>query len=228
MFPMMFAVVYLSSKLGQVSGRGLFDVIRHRYPGWLGYAVLGGVLIGNTCEAAADIGGTAAAVNILVPIPIPGIAVICTAAIPAVQILGSYDLIRRIFRWLALSLFAYIVAAVLSKPKLGEILRGTLIPHIAFNKESLSFLVAIIGTSLSAYLFTWQSNVEIEEEKEQGRTRLAQRVGATDEELRNSRRDILWGMFFANVVMYFIMLSTGALFMQARPTLRPRQTRRRH
>lgn len=211
-FPMMFAVVYLSSKLGQVAGKGLFDVIRDRYRAWVTYAVLIGVLIGNTCEAAADIGGIAAAVNILVPIPVPWIAVIATICIVALQIWGSYELIRGIFRWLALSLFAYIVAALLSRPQLVETLKGTFVPHIAFNRESLSLLVAIIGTSLSAYIYTWQSNVEVEEEVQMGRTHLSQRKGATAEELRQSRRDILWGMLFANVVMYFIMLSTSALF----------------
>ena len=174
--------------------------------------MLVGVLIGNTCEAAADIGGMAAAVNIFVPVPIPWIAVVATASILALQIWGSYDLIRSIFRWLALSLFAYIIAAVLSRPHWGEVLKGTLLPRIAFNRESLSLLVAIIGTSLSAYIYTWQSNVEVEEEVEMGRTRLAQRQGATAEELRQSRRDIVWGMLFANVVMYFIILSRSALF----------------
>jgi Mn2+/Fe2+ NRAMP family transporter len=210
--PMMFVVVYLSSKLGQVSGKGLFDAIRHRYAAWVTYCVLIGVLIGNTCEAAADIGGIAAAVNVLVAVPVPWIAVIATCAIVGFQIWGSYKLIRSIFRWLALSLFAYIAAAVLSRPNLREVALGTLIPHIAFNRESLSILVAIIGTSLSAYIFTWQSNVEVEEEIDKGRTKLSERIGATDEELGQSRRDILWGMLFANVVMYFIMLSTSALY----------------
>lgn len=212
MFPMMFAVVYLSSKLGQVSGKGLFGVIKDHYPRWVLYAALIGVLIGNTFEAAADIGGMAAAVNVLVPIALPWIAVPTTLAILALQIWGSYTLIRNIFRWLALTLLAYIVSAILSKPDLMEIIQGTFIPHLEFNKDSLSLLVAIIGTSLSAYLFTWQSNVEVEEELQMGRTRLWQRKGATDAELRSSRRDILWGMFFANLVMYFIMLATGALF----------------
>jgi Mn2+/Fe2+ NRAMP family transporter len=125
---------------------------------------------------------------------------------------GAYELIRGIFRWLALSLFAYIVAALLSRPQLVETLKGTFVPQIAFNKESLSLLVAIIGTSLSAYIYTWQSNVEVEEEVEMGRTHLSQRKGATIQELRQSRRDILWGMLFANIVMYFIMLSTSVLF----------------
>jgi Mn2+/Fe2+ NRAMP family transporter len=100
----------------------------------------------------------------------------------ALQIWGSYELIRNTFRWLALALLAYVGAAVLAKPDLGEVLKGTFIPKIEFTREFLSMLVAVIGTTLSAYLYTWQSNVEVEEEIAQGRTTVEARKGATDEE----------------------------------------------
>ena len=209
-FPMMFAVVYLSSKLGQVAGKGLFDVIRDHYPKWILQCTLIGVLIGNTIEAGADIGAMAAAINIFLPVPIVWIVVPTTAAILCLQIWGSYTLIRNIFRWLALVLLAYIGSALLAKPDLGPVLRGTFIPTIQFTEEFLSILVAVIGTTLSAYLYTWQSNQEVEEEIAKGRTRLSQRKGATDEELRHSQWDVLSGMFFSNVVMYFIILSTAS------------------
>ena len=160
-FPMMFAVVYLSAKLGQVSGKGLFEVIRDHYPGWILRYALVGVLIGNTIEAGADIGAMAAAINIFVPIPVPWIVVPTALSILALQIWGSYTLIRNIFRWLALVLLAYIGSALLAKPELGPVLRGTFIPTIHFIQEFLSILVAVIGTTLSAYLYTWQSNQEV-------------------------------------------------------------------
>ncbi|MER8799067.1 Nramp family divalent metal transporter [Mesorhizobium sp. M0018] len=213
--PMMYAVVYLSSKLGQVSGRGLFHVIKDFYPRWLLWSVLLGVLVGNTIEAAADLGGMAAAINIFVPLPIPLIVLFVAALIFALQVFGSYTLIRNIFRWLALALLAYVGAAILAKPDAAAVLRGTLLPRIEFNREFLSILVAIIGTTLSAYLYTWQSNEEVEEEIAQGRTTLSQRKGATESELRRSRRDILIGMMFSNLIMYFIILSTGATLYKA-------------
>jgi NRAMP (natural resistance-associated macrophage protein)-like metal ion transporter len=214
-FPMMFTVVYLSSKLGQVSGRGLFQVIRDYMPRWVLYATLIGVMLGNTIEAAADLGGMAAAINLFVPLPIPLIVIPIGLIILALQIWGSYTLIRNIFRWLALSLLAYVVAAVLAKPDPMQVLRGTFIPTIQFNREFLSILVAIIGTTLSAYLYTWQSNEEVEEEIAQGRTTVEERKGATREELRQSRRDILWGMAFSNIIMYFIILATGSTLYPA-------------
>ena len=214
-FPMMFAVVYLSSKLGQVTGKGLFAVIRDHYSRWLLHTVLAGVVIGNTFEAAADIGGMAAAINVLVPIPIGWIIVPVTGMILALQIWGSYTLIRNIFRWLALSLLAYVGSAIVAKPDLIETLRGTFIPTVQFNREFLSILVAIIGTSLSAYLYTWQSNEEVEEEIAKGKTELSQRQGASRRELKRTSWDIVSGMFFSNVVMYFIILCTGATLFKA-------------
>lgn len=217
-FPMMFAVVYLSSKLGQVSGKGLFHVIRENYPKWILWPALIGVLIGNTIEAAADLGGMAAALNLFIPLPLPLLVIGVAAAIVALQIWGSYRLIRNVFRWLALVLFGYIGSALLAKPDPWDVLRGTFVPTIQLSRDFLAILVAIIGTSLSAYLYTWQSNVEVEEEIAQGRARLAQRQGATEGELRRSRNDIVAGMLFSNVIMYFIILSTGATLYKAGQT----------
>ncbi|TXR47849.1 NRAMP family divalent metal transporter [Phyllobacterium endophyticum] len=208
--PMMFTVVYLSSKLGQVSGRGLFQAIHDFYPRWILWVVLVGVVFGNTVEAAADLGGMAASVNIFVPVSVPVLVTGIATIIFLLQVFGSYELIRTIFRWLALTLLAYAGAAVLAKPDLIATLKGTLIPTVQFNKEFLSILVAIIGTTLSAYLYTWQSNEEVEEQIAEGKTTLRERQGASSEDLRQSRRDILVGMMFSNFIMYFIMLSTGA------------------
>jgi len=215
-FPMMVAVVYLSSKLGQVCGKGLFDVIRDRYPRWVLRSALIGVIIGNTIEAAADIGGIAAAVGVLAPrIALSLIVVPTTVAILTLQVWGSYVLIRQIFRWLALSLLAYVGAALMSSPDWSEVLRGTFIPTIQFDQRFLSLLVAVIGTTLSAYLYTWQSNEEVEEEIAMGRQDLDQRRGATQEELRQSRWDITNGMLFSNIIMYFIILSTASTLHKA-------------
>jgi Mn2+/Fe2+ NRAMP family transporter len=160
----------------------------------------------------------AAALNVLVPIPSSWVVVGTALAILALQIWGSYTLIRNIFRWLALSLLAYIGAAFLAKPELLPILKGTFLPSIEFNKEFFSLLVAVIGTTLSAYLYTWQSNEEVEEKIARGRRRLSQRKGASEEELEHSQRDILFGMFFSNLIMYFIILSTAATLHKAGKT----------
>lgn len=209
-FPMMVAVVYLSGKLGQVTGQGLFNVLRTHYSHRFVYAVLAGVVAGNTIEAGADIGGMAAAMGLLLHWP-QWVLVLCiTAATLALQIWGSYRIIRNIFRVIALSLTAYIFSAFLAHPQAGEAVRGTLLPSLSFNKETLSILVAIVGTSLSAYLYTWQSNQEVEEKEEAGKHTVRERRGASEGELRSGLWDVVFGMLFSNVVMYFIILATAA------------------
>jgi Mn2+/Fe2+ NRAMP family transporter len=207
---MMCTVVYLSAKLGQVSGKGLFDIIKDHYPRWILYPALIGVLIGNIIGAGADIGGISAAIGVLVPVPLAWVFVPVALSIFGLQLWGSYELIRNVFRWLALMLLAYVGAAILAKPELWAVVKGTLVPTVRFDGEFLSLLVAVIGTTLSAYLYTWQSNQEVEEEIAMGRRRLSQRKGATVEELKEMRRDVVSGMFFANMVMYFIILSTAS------------------
>jgi NRAMP (natural resistance-associated macrophage protein)-like metal ion transporter len=216
--PMMFAVVYLSAKLGQVSGRGLFRVIKEHYPRWVLFSTLTGVLIGNTIEAGADLGGMAAAFALFLPVPVPWLAVCIAIIILALQFWGSYVLIRNIFRWLALLLLAYVGSALLARPDLGDVLRGSLIPTVTFSRDFLTITVAVIGTTLSAYIYSWQSNEEVEEKIAAGRTTVAAREGATEGELETTGRDLLVGMIFSNVVMYFIILSTAATLHKAGKT----------
>jgi Mn2+/Fe2+ NRAMP family transporter len=153
---MMFAAVYLSAKLGQVTGKGLFAVIRDHYSRPLLYATLAGVLIGNTFEAAADLGGMAAVLRLLVPWRFEALVTAIAAITVALQVWGSYQTIRAVFRTLALVLLAYVASAFLAKPEVSSVVRGTLVPTVRFDREFLSLLVAVIGTSLSAYLYSWE------------------------------------------------------------------------
>lgn len=209
LLPMMYVVVYLSAKIGQVYGKGLFACIKDHFPRWVLLPMVVLAFTGNIIEAAADLGGIGAALNLLLPIPVPLIVLGTAAIIFTVQYCGSYTLIRHIFRWLALILFAYVAAAIMAKPDPLEIVRTTFVPHIQFNAEFLSLIVACIGTSLSAYVYTWQSNQEVEEQIAIGRTRLWQRKGATRREMKRTSRDVLTGMIFSNLILYFIILATG-------------------
>ncbi|EQA99652.1 NRAMP family divalent metal transporter [Sphingobium indicum] len=209
LLPMMYVVVYLSAKIGQVYGKGLFACIRDQFPRWLLLPLVTLAFAGNIIEAAADLGGIGAALNLLVPIPVPLIVVGAAAIIFALQYFGSYMLIRRVFRWLALILLAYVAAAVMARPDPVAVLRATFIPALRIDAQSLSLIVACIGTSLSAYIYTWQSNQEVEEQIALGRRRLWQRKGATASEMKRTSRDVLTGMIFSNLILYFILLATG-------------------
>jgi Mn2+/Fe2+ NRAMP family transporter len=210
LLPMMVTVVYLSSKLGQVTGQGLFAAIRSNYSRTLLYCVLVGVVIGNAIEAGADIGGIAAALHLIVPLSQKLLVAIVALLSLALQIWGSYRLISNFFRILALSLLAYVLSAVLAQPDLHQIAHAILHPAIRFDRASLTILVAMIGTSLSAYLFTWQSNEEVEEKIAAGQVRLRDRRGTSERHLRRTLLDVFFGMFFSALVMYSIITATAA------------------
>ncbi|MBB4084674.1 Nramp family divalent metal transporter [Sphingomonas carotinifaciens] len=218
LLPMMYVVVYVSAKLGRVYGKGLFAAVRDRFPRWVLYPLVACAFTGNVIEAAANLGGIGAALALLVPVPVPAIVVGAAAIIVAFQIFGSYDLLRTIFRWLALALFAYVAAAIMARPDWGAVLRATVMPRVTMDAEFLAMVVACIGTSLSAYIYTWQSNQEVEEQIAEGRTRWRQRFGASRGELERTRRDVIVGMLFSNVILYFIILSTGATLHPAGQT----------
>ena len=210
LLPMMYVVVYLSAKIGRVYGKGLFGAVRDRYPRWLLAVLVAGAFTGNLIEAAANLGGMGAALNLLVPVPIPLIVVGVAVIVVGLQIFGSYDLIRSVFRWLTLALFSYVVAAILARPDWSAVLSSTFMPSMRWGSEFLMMVVACIGTSLSAYVYTWQSNQEVEEQILEGKRHWWQRRGASRAELVRTRREVIVGMLFSNLILYFIILSTGA------------------
>ena len=122
----------------------------------------------------------------------------------------SYRLIARIFKWLTLALFAYIAAAVLAHPDWPAVVRATLIPHVQWTGAYWATLVGILGTTISPYLFFWQAAQEVEEDIASGKSTVALREGASNRELRRLRNDVVTGMFFSNLVMYFIILTAAA------------------
>jgi Mn2+/Fe2+ NRAMP family transporter len=129
-------------------------------------------------------------------------------AIVLLQTLGSYELISNVFKWLALSLLTYIAAAVLAHPDVMEVIKGTFIPHFELTPEDIAVLVAILGTTISPYLFFWQASQEVEELPEKD-----QPASATS--VKYAGFDVMAGMFLSNAVMYFIILATAATLFQA-------------
>jgi NRAMP (natural resistance-associated macrophage protein)-like metal ion transporter len=217
-YPLMAAVQFICAKVGMVTGKGLAGVIRQRFPKTVLYSAVLALLVANTINAGTDIGAIAAGFNLLVPIPIVAMIVPITVAILLLQVWGSYRLITRTFKWLAMALMAYIGAALLAKPNLAEVVRGTFMPRILWNSAYLSTLVAIFGTTISPYLFFWQASEEVEDEIARGKTLLWQRKGTTEGELRYATWDVNIGMFFSNLVMYFIILATAVTLFQAGKT----------
>ncbi len=217
MLPMVTAVQYMCAKIGLVTGRGLAGVLREHYPRAVYPAVIA-LVIANTLNAGADIGAIAAAINMLVPIPAIIFVVPVSLGIIGLQVFGSYRLIEKVFKWLTLALLAYIGAALFAKPEVMSVLAGTLIPTIRLEPKYIGILVALLGTTISPYLFFWQASQEVEEQISIGRRHLRQRQGASRFELRYALWDTMAGMLFAEVVAYSIILATGATLFAAGKT----------
>ncbi len=208
--PLMSVVQLLCAKIGMVSGMGLAGVLRNYYSRWLLYPAVISLVVANTINAGTDIGAIAAALNLIIPVPISVMIVPIALLIVALQFWGSYRLISRVFKWLTLTLFAYIGAAFLAKPNWREVIKATFVPNLSFDKTYLMTLVAIFGTTISPYLFFWQASEEVEEEISMGRKTLEERQGATFAELRKATLDTDVGMFICNLVFYFVIVAAAA------------------
>jgi NRAMP (natural resistance-associated macrophage protein)-like metal ion transporter len=217
MLPMMTAVQYMCAKIGLVTGRGLAGALREHYPRALYPAVIA-LVIANTLNAGADIGAIAAAINLLVPIWAIVLVVPVGLGIIGLQLFGSYRLIEKVFKWLALALLAYLGAALFARPDMIKVLAGTFVPTIRLDPAYIGILVALLGTTISPYLFFWQASQEVEEQISIGRLHLWQRAGASKFELRNAMLDTVGGMVFSEIVAYFIILATGATLFTAGKT----------
>ncbi len=214
-FPLMLAVQYICAKVGMVCGMGLASALRRHYSRKVLFPAVIALLIANTINAGADIGAIAAAINLFVPVPITVLVIPVALIILALQIWGSYRLIARVFKWLALALFAYIGAAFLAHPHWGEVFKATFVPPLRYDHDYLLTIVAILGTTISPYLFFWQASQEVEEEVQMGRYQLSQREGATKAELKYAAWDVGIGMLFCNIVFYFVIIAAAATLHRA-------------
>ncbi|HJZ78940.1 MAG TPA: divalent metal cation transporter [Pyrinomonadaceae bacterium] len=216
--PLMTAVQLICARIGMVSGMGLAAVLRRHYARNLLYLTVFLLVVANTINAGADIGAIAAAINLLVPVPIYLLVLPIALIILALQLWGSYRLIARTFKWLALALFAYVGSSFFARPDWFEVIKATFLPKLSFDPPFLATLVAIFGTTISPYLFFWQADQEVEEEISFGRITRSQRRGASDAEMKYARWDVYLGMFFSNLVMYFIILATAATLFKSGKT----------
>jgi NRAMP (natural resistance-associated macrophage protein)-like metal ion transporter len=208
-FPLMVSVQMMCGRLGMVTGRGLAGVIRRRYSKWILWGACSLLIVANVVNIAADLGGMADATQMVTGVKSLVWTPLYTALIISFLFWSSYRQIARIFKWITLVLLAYVITAFFAGVDWRQALLATLIPHPVWSRDYVEVLVGILGTTISPYLFFWQASQEVEEERAMGRT-LAQRKGATAEELRGLRVDVTTGMLASNFIMYFIILTTSA------------------
>ncbi|HEY1726821.1 MAG TPA: Nramp family divalent metal transporter [Candidatus Baltobacteraceae bacterium] len=208
--PMMAVVQGMCARIALVTGQGLAGVIRKRLPRPLVYLLVAIVVVANTFNIGADIGGMGAAAHLLSPVPVVVWTVIFGVALIAAQIRFDYEQISRVFKWLTLTLFAYVVTAFVVHPPWATVLKHLAVPELHFDSGWLSTMVGVLGTTITPYLFFWQSSLMVEEEKAHGRTTLASRRGTDAQSVSDAHADINAGMIYSNLVALFIIVTTAA------------------
>jgi len=213
--PLMVTVQLMCARIGLVSRSGLASALRDHYPRWLLWTACALLLVGNTVNIAADLGGMAAAAAMLSGVPAAPLVPVFAVLILALLVYASYERMTQIFKWMTLALFTYVIAAVLAHPHWLAVLAGTLIPHIALTQDYLLTFVAILGTTLSPYLFFWQAAQTAEQNQHIAMRFPFRRRRALGREVRDARLDTWVGMLASEVIMYFIILTAGATLHQS-------------
>ena len=208
-WPLMAAVQMMCARIGKVTGQGLAGNLSKRFPRWLLLTLVIALLGANTINIAADLAGMADAASMLCRINSRWFVVAFALLISWATVKLEYRQIAKVLKWMVLVLFAYPITAFVVGPNWGQVLHDTLVPSMPHTRDEWATLVAILGTTISPYLFFWQASEEVEEEKLAGQSTLALRKGATISELELRNIDVGVGAFFSNMVMFFIILTTA-------------------
>jgi NRAMP (natural resistance-associated macrophage protein)-like metal ion transporter len=208
--PMMAVVQGMCARIAMVSGQGLAAVLRNRIHPALLYAVAIMVVVANTFNVGADIAGMAASANMVTGIAVLAWVLVFGAALIAIQLYLSYQVFVSVIKWLCLSLLAYVVTAFIVHPDWRLVLERAVIPHVSLSSAWITTCVAVLGTTISPYLFFWQSALMVEEAKSAGQRTIAQRRGATKAEVVDAHTDVNTGMLASNLVMFFIIVTTAS------------------
>jgi NRAMP (natural resistance-associated macrophage protein)-like metal ion transporter len=208
-WPLMAAVQMMCARIGMVTGQGLAANLKQRFPRRLLWVFIVALLAANTINIGADLAGMADAAEMLSGVNSHFLVVAFACLISWATIRLRYHQIAKVLKWLVLALFAYPITAFVVGVDWSRVVRDTFLPSLPNTRDQWSMLVAILGTTISPYLFFWQASEEVEEEKAAGLSTLAKRRGATAKELQLRRIDVGVGTFFSNVVMFFIILTTA-------------------
>ncbi len=208
-WPLMAAVQMMCARIGMVTGQGLADALRAKVPRFVLVLFSLALVIANTLNVGADLSAMADSVSMLTGVSSHIFAPLFGVLIAWSTVRFRYAQIAKVLKWLALVLGAYVVTAFLAHPDWSAVANATFPPRLPKSSEGWAMLVAILGTTISPYLFYWQSSQEVEEQKAAGLRSIDQRRGATTEELQDRSFDVGIGTFASNAVMFFIILTTA-------------------
>ncbi len=206
-FPLMCAVQEISARIGRVSGKGIAGNLR-AYPRWLMYSIIFLLVLANVINLGADIAAMGAAAKLLLGGPPILYAITLTVVSVLLEVFVCYDRYAHVLKWLTLTIFAYVATAFVVQIPWGETLKQTFWPHVSFSPDYLTALIAVFGTTISPYLFFWQASQEVEEiTAHKGAHALKRTPKEAPAEFWRIRVDTVVGMFFSNIVAFFIILT---------------------
>ena len=211
-FPLQAVIQEICARIGLVTGRGLAGNIRTHFGRKVLYFSTFCLFAANTFNIGADIGAMAGAVQLLQPhYSYSLLVVFFTMFILLLQIFTPYVRYAKYLKWLALVLFAYILSALLAHPDWHQVATHAVTPHITLTRESILLVCAVLGTTVTPYLFFWQAAQEVEEEIAVGKTTLKSRTGSNRKQIKKMRVDVWSGMFLSNIVMFFIIAACATV-----------------
>src|SRR3989344_4767811 len=211
-FPLMAVVQEMCARIGLVTGRGLAGNIRAHFSRKVLHLCTILLFTANAFNIGADLGAMAKGAQLLNPrISFAVLVVGFTLLSLGLQIFTPYHKYAKYLKWLAMVLLAYVFSAILAKLNWGDVFHKAFIPHITFSKEQILILAAILGTTISPYLFFWQTSQEVEDQISDGKTTLLSRSETTKKDVREMRIDVWSGMLLSNIVMFFIIASAGGV-----------------
>ena len=209
-YPLMSGIQEISARIGRVTGRGIAGNMRKYYPRWLTYIVAGLLVIANVINLGADLGAMGAAVQLLIGGSALLYSIIFAVISLLLQIFVPYKKYVNFLKWLTLVLFAYVATVFVVRVPWGEALQGTFIPTIEFKADYFAGLIAVLGTTISPYLFFWQASQEVEEiDRAPTEKALAEAPYQAPMEIVRIKADTYIGMGISNLIAFFIILTSA-------------------
>lgn len=210
--PLMIAIQMVSARVGRVTGRGLADNLTHNFPRWAVWSLVTLLVVANVINIGADIAAMGAAVQLLVGGPAVLYGVVLAVLSTALQVFILFDKYSPLLKVLALSLFTYVATALVAHVPWGQVLKSTVLPRVQWNEAYLTAIVAVLGTTISPYLFCWQAAQEVEEiQQKDDREPLKHADHQAPGALKRIAMDTSVGMIFSNVVAFFMIVTAAAV-----------------
>ncbi len=209
-YPLMVGIQLISARIGLVTGQGVAANIRRYYPQWLLHVLVAALLVANTINIAADIGAMGEALQLIVGGPSHGHAVVFGLASALLQVFMPYPRYAPLLKWMVLAMFAYVGVVFAVPIQWGEVLASLVWPKVGVDADYMLTIVAVLGTTISPYLFFWQASHEVEEQETRAeRSALITAPEQAHEHLKRIRIDTCIGMGFSQLIAFFIMLTTA-------------------